>query len=556
MIPQINYFFLLTLSFISYVNSQCTGAPPAFQNVLETDEPGYELFNITSNNAVWSFEITRDEKVFKPYFNFDLHNETYYFSINQTLDLEDIFNNTGIRLTSIMMKFYCKSSGLTQNYDYFLGVTEVNEFPPNFINPPFVRNITEDASINTQLIVLSEHAEDKDLNQSMNEIQGFKIHDYVPLRLDGQTKFEMPKAQDGLIRLKTPLDYETMDDKLYMLNVSVQDRGGLMDYALITVNVIDVDDQPPEFYYEGCQTKPCSIFYQTSVADDYVGDLTNLIPASIFARDRDTLGYPVSYSIVNGDIANITDYFRIDEVTGVVTIVRVLKDIDIASFSLTIKAEEVSTNRHSTSTFLWVTILGRATDGPSTQIVTQLVRGEDSTLKSAMIALGVIIFIIIIVFIVSIFFVRKRYRKPAISPLDLSPAGSEKGTDDEDLSMSDSDNWPSPIPPGKQERIIASLPEGRGSLPPIQYVETENETPSQYHQNITQSTLQRTSSKRSRKRNRENEKNEMYDGTREYEGTADCEFYTNKDKTKIKQSSKSRNVELDPKYWITVDNNY
>ncbi|KAK6187274.1 hypothetical protein SNE40_005338 [Patella caerulea] len=556
MIPQINLFFLLTLSFISYVNSQCTGAPPAFQNVLETDEPGYELFNITSNNAVWSFEITRDEEVFKPYFNFDLHNETYYFSINQTLDLEDIFNNTGIRLTSIMMKFYCKSSGLTQNYDYFLGVTEVNEFPPNFINPPFVRNITEDASINTQLIVLSEHAEDKDLNQSMNEIQGFKIHDYIPLQLDGQTKFEMPKAQDGLIRLKTPLDYETMDDKLYMLNVSVQDRGGLMDYALITVNVIDVDDQPPEFYYEGCQTKPCSIFYQTSVADDYVGDLTNLIPASIYARDRDTLGYPVSYSIVNGDIANITDYFRIDEVTGVVTIVRVLKDIDIASFSLTIKAEEVSTNRHSTSTFLWVTILGRATDGPSTQIVTQLVRGEDSTLKSAMIALGVIIFIIIIVFIVSIFFVRKRYRKPAISPLDLSPAGSEKGTDDEDLSMSDSDNWPSPIPPGKQERIIASLPEGRGSLPPIQYVETENETPSQYHQNITQSTLQRTSSKRSRKRNRENEKNEMYDGTREYEGTADCEFYTNKDKTKIKQSSKSRNVELDPKYWITVDNNY
>ncbi|ESP03962.1 hypothetical protein LOTGIDRAFT_156564 [Lottia gigantea] len=553
------YSLLLFYSFLQLVYSQCEGNPPRnIKRVLETDEPGYYLFNLTSNNDEWSFDIitpSTSDDFFRSYFNFYQHNDTYIFSVNKTLDLEDIYEQTRILLTSFTFKFYCTiNNRQTQNYDYFLRVLEVNEFPPNFINPPFIRNITEDAMISTELIKLSLHAEDKDVNQTMDEIQGFRIYDYISPQLDGQGKFHMPKSQDGLIQLKATLDYDTMVEKFYILNVSVQDRGGLTDFTLITVNVLDVDDQPPEFYYKGCQTSPCSIFYQSSVADDFTGPLNDLSPAPIFARDRDSLNYSIRYSLVNGNLPEVKDHFQIDDVTGVVSVIKDFQDVDASSFSLTIQAEEESVNRRSTSTFLWVSILGRSTESQPTQVVTQLITAtDDSALKYAMIALAIVIFLIIIAFILSIIFVRKKYRKP-ISPIDLSPAGSEMGTDDEDLSLSGSDNWPSPIPPGKQERIIASLPEGRGSLPPIQYVETGTPPTSHYQNNITHATLQRSGKDKLRKDSRSNDSN-IFDGTREYDGPAELEFYL-KDKTLRPLSASKRETELDPRYWLTVDNHY
>lgn len=50
---------------------------------------------------------------------------------------------------------------------------------------------------------------------------------------------------------------------------------------------------------------------------------------------------------------------------------------------------------------------------------------------------------------------------------------------------------------------------------------------------------------------------EVFDGTKSYPMSSDLAFYTEGNKHKVKLSTRKKNgLTLDPKFWMTVDNDY
>ena len=52
---------------------------------------------------------------------------------------------------------------------------------------------------------------------------------------------------------------------------------------------------------------------------------------------------------------------------------------------------------------------------------------------------------------------------------------------------------------------------------------------------------------------------EVFDGTKSYPMSSDVAFYTQGKKQRVKRSTRKRNnggITLDPKFWMTVENDY
>lgn len=152
---------------------------------------------------------------------------------------------------------------------------------------------------------------------------------------------------------------------------------------------------------------------------------------------------------------------------------------------------------------------------------------ESSNLKLALIILGVLALLIIIGIIVVFYVYHKKVAK-AVKPSD----------DDTDISISHSQNWQ-----GSKAELLAG-----DMLNPAVLANMQGAPP------LTKDSATETGRKRSRRRNK-NKEPEIFDGTREYEGKLDLDFFMDSNtKSKIKQSTRSRDTKTDPKYWITIPN--
>lgn len=145
---------------------------------------------------------------------------------------------------------------------------------------------------------------------------------------------------------------------------------------------------------------------------------------------------------------------------------------------------------------------------------------------------------IIIIAIIIIFVVYYKKKTKSVSPKD---DGTERSDD-----ISHSQKWPAMTSGSKTELLASDILnpaymatlQGRGNtLPPL-----------------TKDSATGTGKKRSRRRNK-NKEPEIFDGTREYEGKLDLEFFDDANtKARVKQSTRSRDTKTDPKYWITIPN--
>ena len=116
-----------------------------------------------------------------------------------------------------------------------VNVKGVNDQPPSFIGAPYVFNISETHLIHTKIGNLS--AMDNDLEQNL-------IFTITTGNSDGTFQTMAPNGQTGALILNQRLDYETT--MVYSLQVEVSD-GEYSSSALVTINVLNVDDEPPIF---------------------------------------------------------------------------------------------------------------------------------------------------------------------------------------------------------------------------------------------------------------------------------------------------------------------
>ncbi|GIY59073.1 protocadherin-like wing polarity protein stan [Caerostris extrusa] len=164
---------------------------------------------------------------------FTIDSATGAISTSQTLDRE---LTAGFVLVVTAQDHGSPSLSDTINVE--VEVLDVNDNPPNFILPSYSASIREDALVG--LSVLQVSASDKDIGLSGQVRYTFSGGE------DGDGAF-IVEPTSGIIRTNQMLDRESVSK--YKLVVHAVDRGvtPLSSSAAITVNIEDVNDNPPRF---------------------------------------------------------------------------------------------------------------------------------------------------------------------------------------------------------------------------------------------------------------------------------------------------------------------
>ncbi|XP_066099390.1 cadherin-8 [Saccopteryx bilineata] len=177
------------------------------------------------------------------------------------------------------------SGGLSGTTTLTVTLTDVNDNPPKFAQSLYHFSVPEDVLLGTAIGRVK--ANDQDIGD--NAQSSYDIIDG-----DGTTLFEITsdaQAQDGIIRLRKPLDFETKKSytlKVEAANVHVDPRfsgrGPFKDTATVKIVVEDADE-PPVF------SSPTYLLevHENAALNSVIGQVT--------ARDPDITSSPIRFSI-------------------------------------------------------------------------------------------------------------------------------------------------------------------------------------------------------------------------------------------------------------------
>ncbi|KAL1023572.1 hypothetical protein UPYG_G00042580 [Umbra pygmaea] len=240
----------------------------------------------------------------------------YQIKSGNTESAFDINPNSGVIITSKGLDFEIipeyrltiqgtNMAGLASNTTLLIHLKDENDNAPIFLQPEFTGMISESAPVNsvvltrdnTPLVIRASDA-DRDANAMLvyQIVEPF-AHNYFAI--DSST---------GAIRITTALDYEQKTS--FRFTVQVHDLGMPRMFAEtaanVTVNVIDVNDCPPQFIQQ---------VYETSVV---VPTYKGVEVIKVNASDADSEpNSKLFFSISEG---NIGEKFKMDPSTGIITI--------------------------------------------------------------------------------------------------------------------------------------------------------------------------------------------------------------------------------------------
>uniref|UniRef100_A0A286XFC3 Cadherin 8 n=1 Tax=Cavia porcellus TaxID=10141 RepID=A0A286XFC3_CAVPO len=202
------------------------------------------------------------------------------------------------------------SGGLSGTTTLTVTLSDVNDNPPKFAQSLYHFSVPEDVVLGTAIGRVK--ANDQDIGE--NAQSSYDIIDG-----DGTALFEITsdaQAQDGIIRLRKPLDFETK--KSYTLKVEAANihidprfssRGPFKDTATVKIVVEDADE-PPVF------SSPTYLLevHENAALNSVIGQVT--------ARDPDVTASPIRFSIdrhtdlerqfnINADDGKITVWHNI-----------------------------------------------------------------------------------------------------------------------------------------------------------------------------------------------------------------------------------------------------
>ena len=223
--------------------------------------------NTISNNIIVVTASDRDSTT-----NGDL-----YFSLINHQHLFSINSNSGIisNIVPFDYELTCQynllvtatdfgSPSLTSTVSVYINITDIEDIPPRFTNTPFSISVVENQPL-TSLLNLT--AEDYDGNCP-------NISREIPLSLIYSLS---SSTQQFTLSLSGELSAAGLDREsvpTHTLYVSVTDSAGLIDFATITVAVLDVNDNIPTF-------PDNNNIFQYSVSEDVpLGYIVAVIPAN------------------------------------------------------------------------------------------------------------------------------------------------------------------------------------------------------------------------------------------------------------------------------------
>ncbi|OXB63489.1 hypothetical protein ASZ78_014916, partial [Callipepla squamata] len=293
--------------------------PPVFSmasystSLMENLAPGSAILNFSvtdaddGSNSQLSFSIASGDSA--GHFGID---SSGVLSIQQPLDRESqSFYSLVVQVHDMAP---LPASRYTSTAQVSIILLDVNDSPPSFISPKLTY-IPENTPIDT--VVFKAQATDPDSGPN-------SYIEYSLLRPLGN-KFSIGTI-DGEVRLTGELDREAVSN--YTLTVVATDKGqpSLSSSTDVIVIVLDINDNNPLFAQK---------LYRVELEENTLTG-TDLIQVHATDGDEGTNGQ-VRYSIVNGDTNN---EFRIDSVTGVITVAKPLDREKKPSYTLTVQSSD------------------------------------------------------------------------------------------------------------------------------------------------------------------------------------------------------------------------
>uniref|UniRef100_A0A2K5Q1K7 FAT atypical cadherin 4 n=1 Tax=Cebus imitator TaxID=2715852 RepID=A0A2K5Q1K7_CEBIM len=278
-------------------------------NVTDADDGinSQLAYSIASGDSLGQFTVDKNG-VLKVLKALDRESQSFYNLVVQVHDLPQI-----------------PASRFTSAAQVSIILLDVNDNPPTFLSPKLTY-IPENTPIDT--VVFKAQATDPDSGPN-------SYIEYTLLNPLGN-KFSIGTI-DGEVRLTGELDREEVSN--YTLTVVATDKGqpSLSSSTEVVVMVLDINDNNPIF---------AQALYKVEINEN---TLTGTDIIQVFAADGDegTNGQ-VRYGIVNG---NTNQEFRIDSVTGAITVAKPLDREKTPTYLLTVQAtDRGSTPRTDTST--------------------------------------------------------------------------------------------------------------------------------------------------------------------------------------------------------------
>ncbi|XP_067588138.1 protocadherin gamma-A2 isoform X18 [Pseudorca crassidens] len=117
-------------------------------------------------------------------------------------------------------------------------VLDANDNAPVFTQPEYHVNVPENTPVGTRILTVTATDADEGYNAQVT---------YFLEKIPEETSevFEL-KSSSGEITITKSLDYE--DAKFHEIDIEAQDGPGLLTRTKVIVTVLDVNDNPPEFY--------------------------------------------------------------------------------------------------------------------------------------------------------------------------------------------------------------------------------------------------------------------------------------------------------------------
>ncbi|XP_039488125.1 fat-like cadherin-related tumor suppressor homolog isoform X2 [Drosophila santomea] len=216
--------------------------------------------------------------------------------------------------------------------EIIITVNDINDNTPIFSMAQYRVSVPEDAQLNT--LITKVHAMDKDfgLNRQIKYSLMGENHDY----------FKISKST-GIIRLDKSLDRETIS--LFNLTVKAEDCGvpKLHSIATVAVNILDINDNPPEF---SMRQYSCKILENATHGTEV---------CKVYATSIDIgVNADIHYFIMSG---NEQGKFKMDSTTGDLVLNATL-DYEMSKFYfLTIQAIDGGSPPLSNNAYVNISIL-------------------------------------------------------------------------------------------------------------------------------------------------------------------------------------------------------
>ncbi|XP_019377369.1 PREDICTED: protocadherin Fat 4, partial [Gavialis gangeticus] len=306
-------------SLASYSTSLMEDLPPGSTilnfNVTDADDgPNSQLsYSIASGDSLGQFNIDKDgvlsiKKIL------DRESQSFYSLIVQVHDMASL-----------------PASRFTSTAQVSIILLDVNDNPPNFISPKLTY-IPENTPIDT--IVFKAQATDPDSGPN-------SYIEYTLQRPLGN-KFSIGTI-DGEVRLTGELDREAVSN--YTLTVVATDKGqpSLSSSTDVVVIVLDINDNNPLFAQKQ---------YKVEVDENTLTG-TDLIQVFATDGDEETNGQ-VRYTIISG---NTNNEFRIDSVTGVITVAKPLDREKEPAYTLTVQSSDRGSSPRTDTTTVNIVLM-------------------------------------------------------------------------------------------------------------------------------------------------------------------------------------------------------